>query len=234
MPAFAICDDNEKFGNYLKTLLLHKLPAADVSVYSSVSGMTAELIKSSASIDVFFLDIVFENEDANGIETAKMLHSLYPCSEIVFISESASFISDVYSAPHCFFIKKSDIESYLTTAVEKALKTAQTKRLVIKEGGGQHTVEVRRILYIERVVRTSVIHFADDELRTKTSLEELLQLLPLGEFVRCHCSFLVAIPHISSYTRTSCVLDNGVVVPVSRNYSEEFKSKILSYWGNVL
>ena len=180
------------------------------------------------------MDIMFENEVENGIETAKSLHLLYPNSEIIFISEFASFISDVYLAPHCFFIKKSDIEAYLPKAIEKAFESIERRKIVLKSSNGQIAVTVEDIIYIERVQRESTVYLTNGHYCTRSSLEELVQILPPSKFVRCHCSFIVNIPRISRYYRTSCVLENGVVIPISRKYCDAFKSKMLKYWGKLI
>ena len=54
-------------------------------------------------------------------------------------------------------------------------------------------------------------------------LTDLLTLLPLNHFVRCHQSFVVNMNHIFELTRNSALAANGKELPISRTYMDLMK-----------
>ena len=47
--------------------------------------------------------------------------------------------------------------------------------------------------------------------------------LPADRFMRVHRSYIVNLSHVTGYSRSRVMLDNGEYVPVSVNYRDSFR-----------
>ena len=118
-----------------------------------------------------------------------------------------------------------DIDTYLSTALKKAIQQIAkiTQYYLIIQSKQQHIrIAQSKILYLERIMRTTNIHTADTIYQTPEKMDSLLERL-CPWFCPSHRSYIVNGRHIVNLDRHHAILSNDTSVPVSRTCYESLK-----------
>lgn len=86
-------------------------------------------------------------------------------------------------------------------------------------------VMLQDILYVESLKNYVRVKTIQNELITYHTLSQMEEKLPVGQFLRIHRSFLIALNKIESYSSTE-VKVRGKQIPVGGNYKDTFISKV--------
>ena len=188
------------------------------------------LLNAPLSFDIAFIDIALT--DRNGVSLAQALLRKMPACQILFISNYLSYAPDVYAVPHISFIYKPQMQEtipvYLKQAVRK-LEEYRSRRLIIKNQTGFHTVNPYEISYLERNLRKTTIHFAGGQVTTAEKLSDLLLHLPQRQFCFAHRCYVVNLAQVQHFSYTQLTMDNGFLLPVGRTYAADIKQRFLAW-----
>jgi hypothetical protein len=90
---------------------------------------------------------------------------------------------------------------------------------------GTKTVKVRitDITYIQALKDYSIIYTPTEKIVTKGTLKYIEGILPAGDFLRIHKSYIIAKNKIVAVERTKVLLSAQVTVPVGRNYQDRLE-----------
>ena len=171
---------------------------------------------------IVFLDI--EMGETSGIDVAKALPDT--CA-VIFTTAYARYALEGFDLGVVDFLHKPFSYSRFVKAVDKAVMTIGYMRskkpdltITVKEDYLNVPIPVSDIIYIEsmnnycRIFRTGNVCT-----QTRTTLKSMIDLLPSGDFVRIHRSFVVAASRIDSFTSKEVWLSNGKCLPVGRQWS---------------
>lgn len=86
-------------------------------------------------------------------------------------------------------------------------------------------VMLQDILYVESLKNYVRIKTTQKELITYHTLSQMEEKLPVGQFLRIHRSFLIALNKVESYSSTE-VKVGGKLIPVGGNYKDTFVNKV--------
>jgi DNA-binding LytR/AlgR family response regulator len=187
----------------------------------------------SNKIDLLFLDIQMPQLD--GFE---LLKQLAEPPMVVFTT-----------ARHDYAVKAFELEvlDYLVKPIpfdrfEKAVKRAGELKdyknadlsgvnrpidyLMIKADYRIHKIQLDQIEYIEGLSEYIKIHTTEKTHITLLALKNLIEQLPVDQFIRIHKSYIVPVSRIQSYTRSLVKLNNGKELPVGRAYKDEFVERV--------
>ncbi|THH40323.1 LytR/AlgR family response regulator transcription factor [Neolewinella litorea] len=92
----------------------------------------------------------------------------------------------------------------------------------VKDGTKSVRINFDDITHIEGLKDYVKIHTLDKRITTLQSLKNLLEVLPTGDFVRVHNSYIIALKWIEEVHRDE-VHVHGAVVPVSDTYRRDFR-----------
>lgn len=158
-------------------------------------------------VDLLFLDI--KMPDINGIDFLKTLSKPPMVIFTTAYSEHAvqSFELDAvdyllkpFSLPR--FLKASNKAKELYD-LRNNHQPGKTDHIFIKDGYEQVKVFLRDILFIEASGNYTQINLADGTLlSTRVTINELTELLPREDFVRCHRAFILAKDKITKFDRS--------------------------------
>ncbi len=224
----AVCDDQPEALSAIVQEVHRSLPAhlCEIRTYENSDALLA----SPVAFDIAFIDI--ELTDQNGISLAKALLHKTPACQILFISNYLSYAPDVYAVPHISFIYKPQMQEtipvYLKRAVQK-LEEYRSRRLIIKNQTGFHTVNPYEISYLERNLRQTTIHFAGGRVTTAEKLSDLLQRLPQRQFCFAHRCYVVNLAQVQHFSYTQLTMENGFLLPVGRTYAADIKHRFLAW-----
>ncbi len=108
------------------------------------------------------------------------------------------------------------------------------KKLSAKKNGELHLVDLKSVLYVETLERSTFIYTESDVYESSYRLYELESILGECNFVRVNKSTLLNLNKIKSIKsdidrRIRVTLENGYQLIISRSYAEEFKAKIYAH-----
>jgi two-component system LytT family response regulator len=180
--------------------------------------------------DLLFLDI--NMPDLSGMQ---MVQTLSPGPMVIFTTAYSHYAAESYNLNAVdYLVKPITFERFLT-AVNKAVATVAGRSAVtgnpedptmfIKSGPQTYQVKVKDILYLEKDGNYITVHLKDREILIRENLGEIFDLVPAGEFIRVHKSFVVAIRHISMI-EVHQVTVGGEKIPVGSTYRDSLRERL--------
>ena len=224
---FVVLNENEKVVNNISELLLMLDNELKISKYNNLTDFYSS-ISLFNDYTVFIIDTIIDEN--NTIEVAGIINKSIYGAEIIYVSTSNKYISDIFMFDPCYYIQKDDINKYLRLAVNKARENIRNKSKImeIKNHSKSIFINIEEIVYMERNIRKNIIHFENNEQICYKTLEELLKKLP-DYFIRCHKSFVVNLNKVNEYNRHTLILQNGFNIPISRTFEKGASQKIKSF-----
>lgn len=174
-------------------------------------------------VDLIFLDI--KMPDISGIE---FLRSLNTSPMVIFTTAYSEHALLSFELDAIDYLLKPFSMSRFLKACNKAneLYSLRAKKLqhnkdylFVKDGYEHVKVEIDRILYIEASGNYTQIHLGDKCVSSRITINELLELLPKNEFVRCHRAFIVARSKVIKFDKTQIWVADRVI-PIGTTYTE--------------
>lgn len=215
--------------NILNNFLKEENKTAEIQIFTE-DEEAMNYIRDKKT-DVVFLDILVGDE-AVGIEMAKKINHLSEHTHIVFLTGFLHFATDIYDTRHIYYVLKPELTKRLPivfSKIEKIMASENTGIFHIKKGTNDLILEKKKISYIERDRRISIIHYEEQTYLVKYKLSELLEMLAHDDFIRCHNSYIVNMHNITRLERRFVLLKDGTQVPISRSRNEEVKERFLEW-----
>lgn len=231
----AFCDDDNSVLDELHTLLAsyraRKNTQIDDDIFHSPLDLIAE-IERGTRYDIVFLDILMPGE--NGIEAATEIRNFDQNTKIIFLTSSAEYAVESY-AVHAFYYQLKPIcaDSFfrLMDEVLAQREKEQTNSLIFHCKTGITRVKPSQLEYCEVIHRTLFIHLASGKvLECIGSLDDLSrQLMPYGNFLRPHRSYLVNLEYIQNLSYRAITMSCLAEIPIPRGKYNEIKNAFLEY-----
>ena len=178
--------------------------------------------------ELLFLDV--KMGEVSGVNLAREIPQ---GTFLVFTTAYAQYAIDGFDLNAVDFLHKP----FSFTRFEKAVnKVQQAIRLVnysaapplegevitVKVEYKNVTVQLSSILYVQAMDNYVKIFTTDGRtVVTQMSMKSLETMLPKGDFVRVHKSYIVPRHRIESYSRTLLSLTGGTKIPVGRAYADK-------------
>ena len=169
--------------------------------------------------------------EVSGVDLAKEIPE---GTFLVFTTAYAQYAIDGFDLNAVDFLHKPFSFSRFEKAVEKVRQAIKLvnysttppldgEEITVKVEYKNVTVKLSSILYIQAMDNYVKIYTVDGKpVVTQLSMKSLEGMLPQGEFVRVHKSYIVPRHRIESYSRTQLQLTGGVEIPVGRTYAASF------------
>lgn len=191
----------------------------------------AAAITMRGPIDILLADVTMPDGEPSGIEVVRQLVAPGSGTQVIFVSGYLEQATEVYAAPHLYFLLKPIDPDKLRDALDKALAAVGNHRptmLRIKSGRKERLINVQSITYVESSLHKVIVHTREDAFETYARLDEIATSLPTG-FTRCHRSFLVSLAQIRSLETDTLTLHDGTSIPVSRRRLRQTQRDLLAY-----
>ncbi len=232
MYRIAVCDDNrellEAAAEHLRTYF--EKEEIVLSLFEDGETLLDSVKNKNCLYQLAILDI--ELGEMNGIEVGDELNRLLPDCQIIYLTGYLDYAPEVYSTRHTYYVYKPTMEKHLPLALEKAvaaLEELEHGRLVLPQKNGQLMLEKREITYLERRLRTTTIYTTGEAAVTALPLDELLEMIGLPAFLRCHNSFAVNLDHAAAFRRESFLMKDGKIIPISHSYYAAVRERFRKY-----
>lgn len=234
MIHMAFCDDDLSVLRQLSALTdqyrVSRNQEIAYATYLSPLELLAAL-ERGARYDILFLDILMPGE--NGIEAAGEIRALDDAVKIIFLTSSNEFAAESYKVSAYFYQLKPIWEESFFRLLDSVLAECgrQEDSLVLKCRGGITRVQLAQLEYCEVVGRAIFLHLSHGQvLESGGRLDELSgQLLPRGNFLRPHRSYLVNMDYIQRISYRAITLACLAEIPIPRGKYAELKAAFLEY-----
>lgn len=224
MISIAVCDDNELAAQEISEKVREYCPVeAEISIFYHTKDILFSIHNEKHLYDIVLMDIEFDV--FSGIEAAKQINAWQPDCQIIYVTNYSNYISSVYETSHIFCILKKDIDLYLEAALKKAIRQLEKIRrayLIIHSKQEDIRLSQSKILYLERVMRTTNIYTTDGLYQTSEKMVSISERL-CSWFCLTHRSYMVNGRHIVNLDRHRALLSNSSSIPVSRTCYENVK-----------
>jgi DNA-binding LytR/AlgR family response regulator len=182
---------------------------------------------NSREVDVMFLDIRLP-----GMSGLHFLSTLSAPPLVVLTTAYAEYALESYEFSVIDYLLKpislqrfsravSKIaEGRLVSAGSQALARPAGDHIFIKSGNKFFRVNFAEIAYIQGMKDYVKIYTPDLNLVTHQTMNELEKLLPAGQFIRVHKSYIVAISRIRTIYGNSVEIEK-TTIPIGSSYKED-------------
>lgn len=235
MIKIALCDDELCMLNetivFLDRYRKERKCEMEYTAFYTPLDLLAE-IERGTRFDVLFLDVLMPGE--NGINVASEIRNYDSNVKIIFLTSSAEFAVQSYTVAAYYYLLKPIREKSFWGLLDSVLAVCekeQTSSLILRCKNGITRVEPRNLEYCEVIHRTLFIHLTSGKtLECIGSLDELSkQLMPYGNFLRPHRSYLVNLEHVKNLSYRAVTMSCLTEIPVPRGKYNEIKNAFLEY-----
>lgn len=240
MIRITICEDEleyqEKLIRKLHEMSSNKMTDVSIKAYYSGNSMLVNYDDWIDHSDVVFMDVKLG--DGNGIDIARQIRKLGFKGEIVFLTSSKEYVFESFDVKPLNYLLKNQMNSERSNYEFNKIIDAVRERVKIlftyHVGKNKHVVEINKIVSFE--VRKRIIHMsyigANDKVQKVefySKIEEIEGRLCCKGFIKPHRSFFINPMYIDRVGKTNAVLCNEEVIPISRNFKDEFLKGFYSY-----
>lgn len=229
----AVCEDDKIIRDQIcqvcEELLEDEKIAHEIFPFSDAEKLEQILKAKGEVFDLLLLDIKMENK--TGMELAMELRDLNDRVSIIFVTGYEEYLREGYEVqPVHFLLKPLDWEQ-LKRAVMTDWKINHSPNILfLHKGRRKVRLHFSSILYAETDGNHGVrIVLQEKEIGFPVGLTELEHMLPSGQFVRCHNSYLVNLAHIREMYKMNLRMDAGMELPVSRKYYKQCQNAFVAY-----
>lgn len=234
----AVCDDEVMECNGIAKKIREILTEMKVSCTIRQFYSGRELLQSSETFDMIFLDIIMR--DLDGMRTAQLIREKAFDKILVFISSSREYVFDAYEVEAFQYLLKPVDEKKLRGALQRAVFKSESRSqefIIVSRERQKKKLFLDDISYFEIRGRMIDIHGTGGAFSYYGQIGVLEKDLQEKGFFRCHKSYLVNLKHVEVYNRQEIVLDNGERIGIAKRRYEEFCQAILKFMrenGGVL
>lgn len=229
----AVCDDESVILRDTIFLVEDIIEKNGYEVFCEGFNDAESLLKSveneKQSFDIYILDI--EINGANGVEVAKRIRELQKYSIIIFLTNYDNWMKGAFDVQAFNYIFKYEKNKKLGKVIEKALEYIKESQKIyyFKQGNLLTSISYNDIYYFESQKRKMKIATDNKEYLYYDIFKEVESKVDSTVFTRVHISFLVNMNHILSFNGKNIILDNEVLLPVSRSYLQVFNETYMKY-----
>jgi two-component system LytT family response regulator len=187
-------------------------------------------------VDLLFSDI--QMPKINGLE---LVNSLPNPPAVIFATAFSDYALNGFDLGIIDYLLKPISFQRFLKACNKAKSVIEQKKLknkpettvnenihlFIKENDKLTKVLFTDIYYVEAMGDYIKINTANGMLVTYSTLKGFEERLGNSKFVRTHKSFIIQINAIKSISGNTVMLNNGLAIPISKNYKEAFQAAVV-------
>lgn len=220
-----ILEDDEYFALELKSILFNHYPNSQIDVYHNINHEI-----NISLYDIFFLDVDLSgNDDKEGFCFAEEINIISDDKMIIFVTSHTDLWKEGYYYRPYWYIDKSHYKEELNELFHRRLDNDLKKKyayIYIEYDNEVINILLKDIIYIENQRNHVNIYTLNRELKKYMPFKSVLK--DIGDnidlFIQINSGIIVSKKHINFLKNNDIVLDNGVILPVSRRHKKEVKS----------
>ncbi len=185
MMKIAICDDEKFACEDIKQKILAYVEETEEHCEIECFFSAAELLQTSCSYDLFFLDIQMPEQD--GLALAKKIRENESQGIIIFITALAECVYDAFEVETFDYICKPVDEARLQRTLGRAfkkLRETENRSLFIQTMNWCKSIKLDDIYFCEVINRKIYLHTKNEVIEYYCKIEDVEKQLD-DRFVRC-------------------------------------------------
>lgn len=227
MLQIAICDDDEKCINDIKSMLESwsgsTLSQIEIDCFNDGDSLIKEC--RTTKYHIIFLDIMMPL--LNGMDTAKELRDIDKDVKIIFLTSSPEFALQSYSVKATDYCLKPITYDKFKQVMDYCMSffNQEPDSLTLKTVGGYQKIYLHDIEYLEAQNKKVIIY-----LKSGQSVEVIQPLYTFEAklsdskgFFKCHRSYIVYLLNVDYFNNVEIKTKSGRHIPIARGYSKAFQ-----------
>jgi len=216
----AIAIDDEPIALEIIRSHASKVPFIELSA-TFTNAFEAITYLQNNKIDLIFLDI--KMPDISGID---FLKSLSNPPMVIFTTAYTEHAVQSFELDAVDYLLKPFSLSRFLKACNKSHELynlrnnkveAKSDYIFVKDGYEQVKVDLSDILYVEASGNYTQIQLKDKLISSRITINDLADLLPKNNFIRCHRAFIISKDKVSKFDRNQIWIDDKII-PIGATY----------------
>ena len=216
--------DDEALARQRLRQLLHEAPDFEVVGECADARRVAEVVRETRP-EVVFLDVRMPHVD--GFEAQEAIRTLV--RHVVFVTAHAEHAARAFDVAASDYLVKPVTQARFRAALDRIRRTLGepgSERILLGSRQGGAAVEVGDVSWVEADGAYVVVHAAGRKHVLRESMNQILERLGAGAFVRIHRSAGINLAHVRAVKRgksgaLEVELNDGLRLPISRRKARD-------------
>ncbi len=180
--------------------------------------------------DLILLDI--QMKGTSGMDVAKKIRQSDSNVCIVFLTAIKDYVFEGYEVNAYRYLLKPIQKNKLFELLD-AIPTEKHYCLITMDKM-QYKLVVEDIMYIESEGHYIHIYTKDKAYMVRDNFNTFIKLFLTFDFIQTHRSYMVNLAYISQMDKDNCILDDGRLVPISRQQKKIVMESFMNYFRSHL
>ncbi|MCR1951302.1 LytTR family DNA-binding domain-containing protein [Clostridium sp. DSM 100503] len=232
MYKIAVCDDeilhHELISNLLNIWRAKKDENIEIVYYQSAEEF---LFYWEEGIELNIVLIDIKMRQMSGIELAKRIRSRDKVIDIVFCTADSSFVFEGYEVKAMDYLLKplnyKRLENIMDKSYNKYKDLKEEEYLVMDSKKKKLKININEIKYFIMFSHYIDVVTLNQTIKWKKKISELEEELKDKRFVRCHRSYIVNMDYVKIVKKSSLVLEDNTVIPISISRLDSVRNNML-------
>ncbi|MFA4134075.1 MULTISPECIES: LytR/AlgR family response regulator transcription factor [unclassified Brevibacillus] len=234
MYRVAICDDEEKHREFVKSILITLSIKTNIEFviesFDSGEQLVSYYERQETPFHILILDI--EMGGMNGIQTARTIRGLNNLDEqIIFLTSYPKYMVESFDVMTYQYLIKPISPSILEEKIIKLHQYFQAldkKYMVIKTGYEEVVLKYDELISIEAAKSLTIkskLHFTttNQTYESKGIISDYALALKDCNFIQIHRSIIINLLHVKKFASGVVLMSNGKELPIGRSKMKEVK-----------
>ncbi|NRR02286.1 response regulator transcription factor [Brevibacillus sp. RS1.1] len=234
MYRVAICDDEEKHREFVKSILITLSIKTNIEFviesFDSGEQLVSYYERQETPFHILILDI--EMGGMNGIQAARTIRGLNNLDEqIIFLTSYPKYMVESFDVMTYQYLIKPIAPSILEEKIIKLHQYFQAldkKYMVIKSGYEDVVLKYDEVISIEAAKSLTIkskLHFTttNQTYESKGIISDYALALKDCNFIQIHRSIIINLLHVKKFASGVVLMSNGKELPIGRSKMKEVK-----------
>jgi len=171
------------------------------------------------------VDLVFADINMPGISGMQLAKALLPGPLVIFTTAYSHYAAESYDLNVVDYLLKPVTYERFSIAVNKAVKMwlpEESPTVLLKSGPQTYPVKLSDIIYLKKDGNYMTVRTRDGHILIRENMSGVFDLVPPGDFIRVHKSYVIAIRHIG-LIEAGQVTVGGHKIPIGSKYKEALR-----------
>ncbi len=202
--------------------------------YADSEGLLYDLAEG-IRYDIYFLDVELPGVD--GMTAAREIRKQDIDANIIFITAFAKYAAESYDVRAYQYILKSQISEKLPKVlrhIAEELQVSAVEYYVAETSTRYDRIALRDILYIYKEKKYAIFATQQGDFRQRLTVSKIWEQLEHKHFVWVDRGVIVNIKKVQRVMKNELVLENGIVIKISRSNLQRVRAEIADFWREQL
>ena len=231
----AILDDEKIYLDLIRQEVGRVFPNIEcIRQYADSEGLLYDLAEG-IRYDIYFLDVELPGVD--GMTAAREIRKQDTDANIIFITAFAKYAAESYDVRAYQYILKSQISEKLPKVlrhIAEELQVSAVEYYVAETSTRYDRLALRDILYIYKEKKYAIFATQQGDFRQRLTVSKIWEQLEHKHFVWVDRGVIVNIKKVQRVMKNELVLENGIVIKISRSNLQRVRAEIADFWREQL